>query len=125
MQQPSIILRTVSKVLEKEVLHNLSLQVEKQKFWFCWTFYRGKQRSLKMIAGINEATKGEVLVNNTNMPNLNEMKRIGYMAQADALYEELSAYENADFIATMYGLKGKRKKTRIAEVLNLYNCLSI
>ena len=72
-----------------------------------------------MIAGINEATKGEVLVNNTNMPNLNEMKRIGYMAQADALYEELSAYENADFIATMYGLKGKCKKTRIAEVFEL------
>lgn len=74
-----------------------------------------------MIAGINEATKGEVLVNNTNMPNLNEMKRIGYMAQADALYEELSAYENADFIATMYGLKGnvKDKNCRGFELVQL------
>ncbi|WP_312505170.1 ABC transporter ATP-binding protein, partial [Bacillus luti] len=35
------------------------------------------------------------------------------------LYEELSAYENADFIATMYGLKGKRKKERINEVFEL------
>ena len=74
-----------------------------------------------MIAGINEATKGEVLVNNTNMPNLNEMKRIGYMAQADALYEELSAYENADFIATMYGLKEnvKDKNCRGFELVQL------
>ena len=74
-----------------------------QKFWKkCYTIFHcklksrnfgfvgpsgsGKTTLIKMIAGINEATKGEVL-NNTNMPNLNEMK-IGYMAQADALYEE-------------------------------------
>ncbi|WP_114556318.1 ABC transporter ATP-binding protein [Bacillus sp. PF5] len=121
MQQPSIILRTVSKSFgKKEVLHNLSLQVEKAEiFGFVGPSGSGKTTLIKMIAGINEATKGEVLVNNTNMPNLNEMKRIGYMAQADALYEELSAYENADFIAMMYGLKGKRKKTRIAEVFEL------
>lgn len=126
MQQPSIILRTVSKVLEKEVLHNLSLQVEKAEiFGFVGPSGSGKTTLIKMIAGINEATKGEVLVNNTNMPNLNEMKRIGYMAQADALYEELSAYENADFIATMYGLKGKRKRQELQRFLNLYNCHSI
>lgn len=48
MQQPSIILRTVSKVLEKEVLHNLSLQVEKQRFLVLLDLLdRGKQRSLK------------------------------------------------------------------------------
>ena len=120
MEQPSIILRTVSKVLEKEVLHNLSLQVEKAEiFGLVGPSGSGKTTLIKMIAGINEATKGEVLVCSTSMPNLNEMKRIGYMAQADALYEELSAYENADFIATMYGLKGKRKKERINEVFEL------
>ncbi|MED4686475.1 ABC transporter ATP-binding protein [Bacillus mycoides] len=118
MQQPSIILRDVSKKFgEKEVLHNLSLQVEKAEiFGLVGPSGSGKTTLIKMIAGINESTTGDVIVFNTNMPNLNEMKRIGYMAQADALYEELSAYENADFIATMYGLKGKRKKERIVEV---------
>ena len=48
MQQPSIILRTVSKVLEKKVLHNLSLQVEKAEiFGFVGPSGSGKQRSLK------------------------------------------------------------------------------
>ena len=118
--------RLYQKFWKKEVLHNLSLQVEKAEiFGFVGPSGSGKTTLIKMIAGINEATKGEVLVNNTNMPNLNEMKRIGYMAQADALYEELSAYENADFIATMYGLKGKRKKTKLQRFLNLYNCHSI
>ena len=122
MKQPAIILRTVSKVLEKEVLHNLSLQVEKAEiFGLVGPSGSGKTTLIKLIAGINEATEGEVLVYNTNMPNLNEMKRIGYMAQADALYEELSAYENADFMATMYGLKGKHKKKELKKFLTLYN----
>ncbi|EJS76553.1 ABC transporter ATP-binding protein [Bacillus cereus] len=121
MQQPSIILRDVSKSFgKKEVLHNISLQVEKAGiFGLVGPTGSGKTTLIKMIAGINEATKGEVLVFNTSMPKLSEMKRIGYMAQSDALYEELSAYENADFIATMYGLKGKRKKERIVEVFEL------
>lgn len=121
MQQPSITLRTVSKSFgKKEVLHNLSLQVEKSEiFGLVGPSGSGKATLIKLIAGINDATEGEVLVRNTNMPNLNEMKRIGYMAQADAVYEELSAYENADFMATMYGLKGKHKKTRIEEVFEL------
>ncbi|WP_002147833.1 ABC transporter ATP-binding protein [Bacillus cereus] len=121
MQQPSIILRDVSKSFgKKEVLHNLSLQIEKAEiFGLVGPSGSGKTTLIKMIAGINESTTGDVIVFNTNMPNLNEMKRIGYMAQADALYEELSAYENADFIATMYGLKGKRKKERIEEVFEL------
>ena len=110
MQQPSIILRTVSKVLGKKKCYTIfHCKLKSRDFGFVAPSGSGKTTLIKMIAGINEATKGEVLVNNTNMPNLNEMKRIGYMAQADALYEELSAYENADFIATMYGLKEKVK----------------
>ena len=87
--------------------------------WFSWAFWFRETTLIKLIAGINEPTKGEVLVYNTNMPNLNEMKRIGYMAQADALYEELSAYEN--FMATMYGLKGKhkRKELKIFDLVQL------
>lgn len=121
MQKPSIVLQNVSKSFgKKEVLHDLSLQIEKAEiFGLVGPSGSGKTTLIKLIAGINQATKGNVFVYNINMPNLNEMKRIGYMAQADALYEELSAYENADFIATMYGLKGKHKKERIKEVFDL------
>ncbi|PGE10339.1 ABC transporter ATP-binding protein [Bacillus toyonensis] len=121
MQKPSIVLQNVSKSFgKKEVLHDLSLQIEKAEiFGLVGPSGSGKTALIKLIAGINQATKGNIFVYNINMPNLNEMKRIGYMAQADALYEELSAYENADFIATMYGLKGKHKKERIKEVFDL------
>ncbi|MDT3496949.1 ABC transporter ATP-binding protein, partial [Bacillus toyonensis] len=121
----SIVLQNVSKSFgKKEVLHDLSLQIEKAEiFGLVGPSGSGKTTLIKLIAGINQASKGNVFVYNINMPNLNEMKRIGYMAQADALYEELSAYENADFIATMYGLKGKHKKERIKEVFDLVQLL--
>ncbi|MEN1936163.1 ABC transporter ATP-binding protein [Paenibacillus sp. 102] len=121
MQQPSVILQDVSKSFgKKEVLHNISLSVsDKEIFGLVGPSGSGKTTLIKMIAGISEATIGSVIVLGTKMPNLNGMRQIGYMAQADALYEELSAYENADFIATMYGLKGKHKKERIEEILTL------
>ncbi|MBC6973463.1 ABC transporter ATP-binding protein [Bacillus sp. Xin] len=121
MQQPSVILQDVSKSFgKKEVLHNISLSVsDKEIFGLVGPSGSGKTTLIKMIAGISESTSGDVTVLGTKMPNLNEMKHIGYMAQADALYEELSAYENADFIAMMYGLKGKHKKERIEEILTL------
>jgi len=121
LQQPSVILQDVSKRFgKKEVLHNISLSVaETEIFGLVGPSGSGKTTLIKMIAGISESTTGEVTALGTKMPNLNGMKQIGYMAQADALYEELSAYENADFIATMYGLKGKRKKERIEEVFTL------
>ncbi|MCI0765879.1 ABC transporter ATP-binding protein [Bacillus sp. TL12] len=121
MQQPSVILQDVSKSFgKKEVLHNISLSVsDKEIFGLVGPSGSGKTTLIKMIAGISESTTGDVTALGTKMPNLNEMKHIGYMAQADALYEELSAYENADFIAAMYGLKGKSKKERIEEILTL------
>jgi ABC-2 type transport system ATP-binding protein len=55
------------------------------------------------------------------MPSFAMMEKIGYMAQSDALYSELSAMENMDFFASIYGLKGKKKKERIQAVLEIVN----
>lgn len=74
-----------------------------------------------MMAGIDEATSGEVTVLDTKMPNLTLLKKIGYMAQSEALYTELTTLENMKFFATIYGLKGSRRKERIEKVMSLVN----
>ena len=61
MQQPfNYFTRYVSKSFEKkEVLHNLSLQVEKAEiFGLVGPSGSGKTTLIKMIAGINESTTG-------------------------------------------------------------------
>ncbi|MGL5256027.1 MAG: ABC transporter ATP-binding protein [Proteocatella sp.] len=81
----------------------------------------GKTTIVKIISGITEATEGEVIVLGKKMPNLKTMARIGYMAQSDALYEQLSAQENMKFFGSIYGLHKKVVRERSEELLKLVN----
>lgn len=81
----------------------------------------GKTTLVRMIAGIDQASEGAVRVLGADMPELTTMKRIGFMAQSDALYGELTALENMQFFASIYGLRGKKKKERIDDMLELVN----
>ena len=81
----------------------------------------GKTTTIKVVAGIIEADKGEASILGVDMPNLTEMAKIGYMAQSDALYEDLSGYENLEFFGELYGMKKKQLKERIEYALGLVN----
>lgn len=77
----------------------------------------GKTTSVKIMAGISEASAGETFVLGERMPKLSLMNRIGYMAQSDALYGVMTAEENLHFFASVYGMKKKRIQSRILEVM--------
>ncbi|MBW7651159.1 ABC transporter ATP-binding protein [Anoxybacillus sp. ST4] len=119
----AIQLQRVSKHFhKKEVIHNVSLEVnDGEIFGILGPSGAGKTTLVKMIAGIDTATEGTIHVLGARMPNLQTMARIGFMAQSDALYGELTALENLHFFASIYGLKGKKKKERIEDVLQLVN----
>jgi ABC-2 type transport system ATP-binding protein len=122
-EKPCICMERVSKSFgKKKVIEDMSLEVYRGEiFGMLGPSGSGKTTVVKMIAGINEATTGTIYVLNTKMPNLHVMKRIGFMAQSDALYGELTALENLQFFASIYGLKGKQQKQRIEEVMELVN----
>ncbi|MED4990417.1 ABC transporter ATP-binding protein [Parageobacillus toebii] len=121
--KPCIRMEHVSKRFgKKTVIEDVSLDVYGGEiFGMLGPSGAGKTTIVKMIAGIDEATHGTIHVLNTKMPNLQVMKRIGFMAQSDALYGELTALENLQFFASIYGLKGKKQKQRIHEVMELVN----
>lgn len=107
---------------DKEVLHGISLEVRRSEiFGLLGPSGSGKTTYVKMIAGIDEATRGEVEVLGTPMPKLSMMNRIGYMAQSDAMYTELTAKENLEFFGALFGLRGAKMKRRIDEVMALVN----
>jgi ABC-2 type transport system ATP-binding protein len=47
-------------------------------------------------------------------------QRIGYVAQKFSLYGQLSVSENLDFFASTYGLRGERKRQRIAWAIDQF-----
>jgi len=114
---------------KKQILHDVSLDVHKAKILgLLGPSGSGKTTLVKLMAGIDSPDSGEVFILGEKVPNLKMLNRIGYMAQADALYGELTAEENLEFFASMYGLRKSEKKNRIEEVMkivNLYDYLKI
>lgn len=123
MSEAAIIVEEVTRQFgKKKILQDITLSVNHGEiFGFLGPSGAGKTSLVKLIAGIDILTRGEVLVLGKKMPSLEMMKRIGYMAQSDALYGELTAFENLDFFASLYRLKGSRKKKRIHEVMEIVN----
>lgn len=107
---------------KKQVLFDISLNVNySQILGLLGPSGSGKSTLIKMIAGIDIPTSGEVHLLNEKMPKLSMMTKIGYMAQSDALYTELTAEENIKFFASMYKLSKEKQKQRITEVMELVN----
>jgi ABC-2 type transport system ATP-binding protein len=73
----------------------------------------GKTTLIKLMTGIDKADEGTVRMLGEPMPKLSMLQRFGYMAQSDALYQELTARENLQFFASLYGLSGARRQERI------------
>jgi ABC-2 type transport system ATP-binding protein len=112
----------IRKFDDKEVLHSISLNVSKNEiFGLLGPSGSGKTTLVKIIAGIDQATSGRIEVLGTPMPKLAMMNRIGYMAQSDALYTELTAKENLEFFGSLFGLRGAKLKKRMQEVMELVN----
>lgn len=77
----------------------------------------GKTTLVNIISGMANPVSGEVWVFGEKMPRLDLMGRMGYMAQSDALYFDLTARENLQFFGNLYGLRGKVLASRIQEAL--------
>ncbi|WP_445506323.1 ABC transporter ATP-binding protein [Niallia sp. 03190] len=105
---------------KQAILNNINLKLQRGEiFGLLGPSGSGKTTLVKELVGLDTPNKGNITVLDNKMPNLKVMERIGYMAQADALYHELTAMENLDFFATLYGLKGNKKKERIETAASL------
>lgn len=112
----------IRKFDDKEVLHGISLNISRSEiFGLLGPSGSGKTTFVKIITGIDEATSGQIEVLGTPMPKLEMMNRIGYMAQSDAMYTELTAKENLEFFGSLFGLRGKKLKMQMQKVMELVN----
>jgi len=101
---------------------NISLKVNKGEiFAFLGPNGAGKTTSIKMLTTLLKPTSGEVFLNNHNVTeNPDETRKsFGIVFQDPSLDNELTAYENMQFHAILYGVRKDVYKKRIEDLLNL------
>jgi ABC-2 type transport system ATP-binding protein len=81
----------------------------------------GKTTLIRLFTGALRPSEGEVRVLGEDPRRFRRRtrQRIGYVPQLFTLYPDLTAGENVDFVASLYGLLWFRRRRRVREVLKL------
>ena len=111
--------KNITKEISKiKILDNVSLEIEEGEILgLIGPSGSGKSTFIKSIIGMEKISCGEVFI----LGNRNILQHIGYMAQSDALYEDLTGKENLEFFAKIFSINKNDIRKRIEYVSNLVN----
>jgi ABC-2 type transport system ATP-binding protein len=78
----------------------------------------GKTTTMRIILGLLKPTSGEALVQGKDLSKDNILRgRVGVLLENDGLYDRITAYENLNYYARIYGVTEREKK--IQDLLQL------
>lgn len=82
----------------------------------------GKSTTFKMLCGLLKPTTGSAEVVGLNLRTAGAQAKIqlGYMAQKFSLFGLLNVKQNLEFFSGVYGLSGKLRRDRIAEMVEVF-----
>ncbi|BCN30199.1 ABC transporter ATP-binding protein [Anaeromicropila herbilytica] len=111
----------IEKYFQKnKVLNQISMTIDSGKiFCLLGASGSGKTTLLRIIMGAINAEKGEVIIDGMKVPNRTLLSRIGFMPQNDALYDELTAWDNLKFFAGLQKIEGTTFIENAEEVLQV------
>lgn len=107
---------------DQQVLKGVTFHLKKgESFGLLGPNGAGKSTLIGILTGLIRATSGAVTVEglDLNKETKKAQQMIGIVPQEIALYLHLTAKENLIFWGRMYGLKGKKLKSRVQETLQL------
>ncbi len=115
------ILNVTKQFGETKAVDNLTMRVERGKFYsFLGPSGCGKTTTLRMIAGFEQPTQGEIRIGGENVEGLPPYKRnVNTVFQHYALFPHMNVFDNV-----AYGLRQKKTpdaeiKTRVHEALQM------
>ena len=84
----------------------------------------GKSTTIKMLSGLLKPDAGTIIYEDGQKIS-KWSKNIGLVPQEIAIYTELTAKENLDYFASLYGLKGAERDQRVAETLGFVDLTDV
>jgi len=104
------------KLGDREILKGISFNVEKGDiFGFLGPNGAGKTTTIRILLGLLKADSGKLTVIGQDINSSQTRRKIGFALDPDGLYPGMTAEENLDYFARIYGLRGV--KERIAQLL--------
>lgn len=123
MKSPIAINDISVKFGDKAILDHLSYEFEIGKIiCLIGPSGAGKSTFIKAIVGIQKLDSGNVKILERKIPDREVLGKLGYMAQEDALFKELTGKQNLEFFGSLQGIKKKDlqgKLDKAAATVNL------
>ncbi len=121
--------RNLGKTFGKvKAVQALDLDVPRSKIYgFLGPNGSGKSTTIRMLCGLLTPTTGEITVLGLSIPDQAESLRlkVGYMTQKFSLFEDLTVFENLQFMADIYTMPYRRQRQRIGRALERYELTSL
>lgn len=123
MTNPVIVQGLTVSFDKTKVLDNLSLDLRPGEIvGLIGPSGAGKSTFINSLLGMTKPEHGEILIFDKKIPNREVMGQIGFMAQSDALFGELTGQQNLEFFGALQGFRPKdlsAKLAKAAETVNL------
>ncbi|MDN6350067.1 MAG: ABC transporter ATP-binding protein [Yaniella sp.] len=122
MSQPRIQLTNITKTYgQKTVLNNLNLHLgEAEMVALLGPSGCGKSTTLKILAGLEHADAGEILVDGKDISKVPTRKRhMGIVFQAYSLFPHMTAKDNVGYGLRIHGAVAAARRKRSEELLEL------
>ncbi len=113
-------LKDINKIYPNgfHAVHDFNLEIEKGEFIvFVGPSGCGKSTTLRMIAGLENISKGEFMIDGKRANELGPRQReVAMVFQSYALYPHLSVYDNLAFGLTLQGVDDEVIDTKVKEI---------
>ena len=124
LKKPIIEFKNVSKVFEDsntKVLKDINFELEEGKFYtLLGASGSGKSTILNIIAGLLDATTGDILLDGVRINDIPTNKRdVHTVFQSYALFPHMNVFENVAFPLRLRKIDKKEIEQRVTEVLKM------